>query len=33
VNSSAFTPGPYSTKREYNVIRYTDWYLHQIATP
>jgi hypothetical protein len=21
VNSSAFTPGPYSTKREYNVIR------------
>ena len=33
VNSSAFTPGPYSTKREYNVIRYTDWYLHQIAGP
>ena len=33
VNSSAFTPGPYSSKREYNVIRYTDWYLHQIATP
>jgi Rieske 2Fe-2S family protein len=31
VNSSAFTPGPYSTKREYNVIRYTHWYLHQIA--
>jgi glycine betaine catabolism A len=31
VNSSAFTPGPYSTKREYNVIRYTEWYLHQIA--
>jgi len=33
VSSSAFTPGPYSTKREYNVIRYTDWYLRQIATP
>jgi Rieske 2Fe-2S family protein len=33
VSSSAFTPGPYSTKREYNVIRYTDWYLHQIARP
>ncbi len=33
VNSSAFTPGPYSTKREYNVIRYTEWYLHAIARP
>ena len=33
VNSSAFTPGPYSTKREYNVIRYTEWYLHEIARP
>ena len=31
VNSSAFTPGPYSTKREYNVIRYTQWYLHQMT--
>ncbi len=31
INSSAFTPGPYSTKREYNVIRYTEWYLHEIA--
>jgi Rieske 2Fe-2S family protein len=31
VNSSAFTPGPYSTKREYNVIRYMEWYLRQIA--
>jgi len=31
VSSSAFTPGPYSTKREYNVIRYVDWYLHAIA--
>jgi len=33
VNSSAFTPGPYCTKREYNVIRYTEWYLHEIARP
>ena len=33
VNSSAFTPGPYSTKHEYNVIRYTEWYLHEIAKP
>jgi phenylpropionate dioxygenase-like ring-hydroxylating dioxygenase large terminal subunit len=31
VNSSAFTPGPYSTKREYNVIRYIEWYLRQIS--
>ena len=31
VSSSAFTPGPYSTKREYNVIRYTEWYLREIA--
>jgi Rieske 2Fe-2S family protein len=33
VNSSAFTPGPYSTKREPNVIRYTEWYLREIARP
>jgi Rieske 2Fe-2S family protein len=33
VNSPAFTPGPYSTKREYNVIRYTEWYLHEVAKP
>jgi Rieske 2Fe-2S family protein len=33
VNSSAFTPGPYSTKRESNVIRYTEWYLREIARP
>jgi Rieske 2Fe-2S family protein len=31
VNSSAFIPGPYSTKREPNVIRYTEWYLREIA--
>lgn len=30
VSSSAFTPGPYSSQKEYNVIRYVDWYLHQI---
>jgi hypothetical protein len=33
VNSSAFTLGSYSTKREYNVIRCTAWYLHAIARP
>ena len=33
VSSSAFTPGPYSSKREYNVIRYTEWYLQEIAKP
>lgn len=33
VRSSAFTPGPYSTRREYNVIRYTEWYLHAVANP
>jgi glycine betaine catabolism A len=33
VSSSAFTPGPYSTTREYNVIRYTEWYLHAIRQP
>jgi Rieske 2Fe-2S family protein len=32
VRSSAFIPGPYSTKREYNVIRYIDWYLCALAT-
>jgi Rieske 2Fe-2S family protein len=31
VRSAAFTPGPYSRTREYNVIRYTEWYLHAIA--
>jgi len=30
VASTAFTPGPYSTRREYNVIRYVEWYLHAI---
>ncbi|MGH7322973.1 MAG: aromatic ring-hydroxylating oxygenase subunit alpha [Candidatus Rokuibacteriota bacterium] len=32
VGSSAFTPGPYSRKREYNVIRYVDWYLRAIVS-
>jgi len=32
VRSSAFVPEPYSTKREYNVISYLEWYLHAIAT-
>jgi hypothetical protein len=26
-----FTPGPCSTKREYSVIRYIEWYLRQIS--
>jgi Rieske 2Fe-2S family protein len=33
VRSLAFTPGPYSTKREYNVIRWTEWYLSEMARP
>ena len=33
VSSPAFTPGPYSTKREYNVIRWTEWYLSEVARP
>jgi Rieske 2Fe-2S family protein len=32
VRSRAFTPGPYSSKREYNVIRLIEWYLHAIAS-
>src|SRR5262245_24129864 len=32
VRSSAFTPGPYSSKREYNVIRLVEWYLDAIAS-
>jgi Rieske 2Fe-2S family protein len=31
VSSRAFTPGPYSRKREYNVIRWTQWYLSELA--
>jgi glycine betaine monooxygenase A len=31
VASFAFVPGPYSRLREYNVIRYVDWYLDAIA--
>jgi Rieske 2Fe-2S family protein len=33
VRSPAFTPGPYSTAREYNVIRWTEWYLAELARP
>ncbi|MGH7334568.1 MAG: aromatic ring-hydroxylating oxygenase subunit alpha [Candidatus Rokuibacteriota bacterium] len=33
VSSRAFTPGPYSTKRESNVIRWTEWYLSEVARP
>lgn len=31
VRSSAFTPGPYSSAREYNVIALVGWYLDRIA--
>jgi Rieske 2Fe-2S family protein len=31
VMSSAFTPGPYSKKREYNVIAFTEWYLREVC--
>lgn len=33
VRSRAFTPGPYSTKREYNVVRWTEWYLGEMTRP
>jgi Rieske 2Fe-2S family protein len=31
VNSSAFTPGPYSTYKEYNVDGFVRWYLQMLA--
>ena len=31
VNSSAFTPGPYSTVKEYNVNSFVQWYLKMLA--
>ena len=31
VNSSAYTPGPYSTAKEYNVDAFVRWYLKQVA--
>jgi Rieske 2Fe-2S family protein len=31
VASPAFTPGPYSSRREYNVIRYVEWYLAAVT--
>jgi Rieske 2Fe-2S family protein len=31
VASPAFTPGPYSSRREYNVIRYVEWYLAAVG--
>jgi glycine betaine catabolism A len=33
VNSSAYTPGPYSTYKEYNVNAFVRWYLKQLQTP
>jgi Rieske 2Fe-2S family protein len=32
VNSSAYTPGPYSTYKEYNVDAFIRWYLKQLKT-
>ena len=32
VNSSAYTPGPYSTYKEYNVDAFIRWYLKQLQT-
>ena len=31
VRSPAFTPGPYSTKREYNVIEFMRWYHERVS--
>ena len=33
VNSSAYTPGPYSTFKEYNVESFVRWYLKIVADP
>jgi glycine betaine catabolism A len=31
VRNPAFTPGPYSTKREYNVVEFMRWYMARVA--
>ena len=31
VRNPAFTPGPYSPRREYNVQSFVDWYLARLA--
>ena len=31
INSSAYTPGPYSTYKEYNVETFVQWYLQMLA--
>jgi glycine betaine catabolism A len=31
VRSPAYTPGPYSPSREYNVSAFVDWYLARLA--
>ncbi len=31
VNSSRYQPGPYSTKKEYNVARFVEWYLNEMS--
>jgi Rieske 2Fe-2S family protein len=30
INSSAYTPGPYSTFKEYNVEAFVQWYVHSL---
>ena len=30
INSSAYTPGPYSTFKEYNVDSFVRWYLNVV---
>jgi phenylpropionate dioxygenase-like ring-hydroxylating dioxygenase large terminal subunit len=32
VRNAAFTPGPHSSAREYNVIAFVDWYLARMRT-
>ena len=31
VRSPAYTPGPYSLRREYNVAAFVDWYLRRLG--
>ena len=33
VRNPAFQPGPYSRRREYNVLAFVDWYLARMARP
>jgi Rieske 2Fe-2S family protein len=31
VSNPAFSPGPYSREREYNVLAFVEWYLERVA--